>query len=484
MTLTLSFLGAAGTVTGSRFLLEGNGKRVLVDCGLFEGLKQLRQRNWEPFPIAPASVDAVLLTHAHIDHSGYLPALARDGYAGPIYCSHASMELSSILLREGGDLQEKDAEFANRHGYSGHKPALPLYTARDAEAVLQRIKPISFHTAHTIGNGLRVTLRRAGHNLGAATIDCDWNGTRVVFSGDLGRYRDTMIVDPEPVPEADYLLLESTYGDHRHDDIDPQELLGSIIDRTAARGGTVLIPASAVGRAQSLLYHLERLKASGRLANIPIFLDSPMGIDASELLCSHLGDHRLSAEACVRACDIATYVRSVEASKAVMNSPLPKVIISASGMATGGRVLHHLKHFAPDARNTILFAGFQAAGTRGAALVAGVDRVKIHGEMVPVRAEVRNISTLSAHADADEILRWLGGFRRPPRQTFIVHGEQRASAALKARIEAELGWSCHIPAHLERLALDEEGAQNDAERGAPTLQMRASRWLDKRSGAQ
>jgi metallo-beta-lactamase family protein len=453
--MKLSFLGAAGTVTGSRFLLESGGSRILVDCGLFQGLKDLRNRNWEPFPVPPESIDAVLLTHAHIDHSGYLPAFVRDGFRGKVFCSHATMELCHILWRDSGYLQEKDAQFANRHGFSKHKPALPLYTVRDAEAALPHLSPVPFNEAVRVPNGPAIRLRHAGHILGAATIECDWDGTRLVFSGDLGRYSDAMMLDPEPVPAADYLVVESTYGNRHHDVRDPQQALGDVITRTISRGGTVIIPAFAVGRAQSLLYHLERLKGAGALKNVPIFLDSPMAINASEMLCSHLDDHRLPADACTRACDVAQYVRGVEESKALMNNPVPKVIISASGMATGGRVLHHLKRYAPDRRNTILFAGFQAVGTRGAAMLAGAESVKIHGEFIPVRAEVANLSMLSAHADADEIMRWLGNFRAPPRTTFIVHGEPDASVALRQRIEGELGWACRAPHLLERVMLSE-----------------------------
>ena len=453
MSTSLSFFGAAGTVTGSRFLLERSGRRVLVDCGLFQGLKDLRLRNREPFPVPPSSIDSVLLTHAHIDHSGYLPALVRDGFHGRIYCSHATMELCDILLRDSGYLQEKDAEYANRRGFSKHRPALPLYTAKDAEAALPHLTPVPFDQDYEVPGGPTIRLRRAGHILGAASIDCRWGGTTIAFSGDLGRYGDAMMLDPSPVAAADYLVVESTYGNRLHERLEPQEALAEVINRATARGGTVVIPAFAVGRTQSLLHHLEQLSAAGRIPNVPVFLDSPMAINASDLLCGHLDDHRLTADSCTRACNIATYVREVAASKALTINPVPKVIISASGMATGGRVLHHLKHYAPDRRNTILFAGFQAAGTRGAAMLAGAESVKIHGAIVPVRAEVQNLSMLSAHADADEILRWLGGFGTPPRVTFISHGEPDASEALKSRVEGGIGWHCSIPTHRQRFEL-------------------------------
>lgn len=453
MTLAISFLGGAGTVTGSKYLLESGDDRILVDCGLFQGLKQLRLRNWAPFPVTPGSVGAIVLTHAHLDHSGYLPAIVRDGYAGQIHCSSATEELCGILLPDSGHLQEKDAEFANRYGFSKHKPALPLYTLKHAQRSLERFTSVAFDTDRELLAGARMRLRRAGHILGASIVELNWQGTSVVFSGDLGRYDDPMMVDPSPVRRADYLVVESTYGNRRHDRRDPGDALAEIITRTVGHGGTVVIPAFAVGRAQSILFHLERLKSSGRLGNVPIYLDSPMAIDASEMLCRHMDDHRLPADQCKRACSVARYIRDVEGSKALTADRMPKVIISASGMATGGRVLHHLKRYAPEPNSTILFAGFQAAGTRGAAMVAGAESIKIHGEYVPVRAHVENLSMLSAHADADEILRWLHGFEQPPRMTFVTHGEPTASDALRHRIEEELGWKCTVPEQMQKAEL-------------------------------
>jgi metallo-beta-lactamase family protein len=453
MTLTLSFLGGTGTVTGSKYLLDAESDRILVDCGLFQGLKQLRLRNWAPFPVTIDSIGAIVLTHAHLDHSGYLPAIVRDGYGGRIYCSSATEELCGILLPDSGHLQEKDAEFANRHGFSKHKPALPLYMLDDAKRSLERFTSVPFEIDQRMLADARIRLRRAGHILGAATVELNWKGVKTVFSGDLGRYSDPMMVDPVSVNQADYLVVESTYGDRRHDHRNPQDALAAVITRTVVRGGTVLIPAFAVGRAQSLLYHLERLKSDGRLGNVPIFLDSPMAVNASDMLCRHLDDHRLSPEQCRKACGIAQYVRSVEESKALTVNRMPKVIISASGMATGGRVLHHLKRYAPDPNNTILFSGYQAAGTRGAAMVGGIESIKIHGAYIPVRAQVENLPMLSAHADSDEILKWLGGFERAPRMTFITHGEPTASDALRKRIEEELKWPCTVPEHGQKVTL-------------------------------
>jgi metallo-beta-lactamase family protein len=453
VSLGLSFLGGAGTVTGSKYLVEAGRHRLLVDCGLFQGFKPLRLRNWSEFPIDPRTIGSIVLTHAHLDHTGYLPLLVKHGYSGPIFCTEATAELCGILLPDSGHLQEKDAEYANRHGFSKHEPALPLYTQRDAERALERLKPIIFDRTISLPAGATVRMRRAGHILGAASIELDWSGTRIVFSGDLGRYDDAVMADPEPVERADYLLVESTYGDRRHEAGNPQDALAEIIARTVGRGGTIVIPAFAVGRAQILMFHLHQLKASGRVANIPVFLDSPMAIDASRIWCGHPQDHRLGSQECRDACAVAHYVRDVEESKALTANPVPKIIISASGMATGGRVLHHLKHYAPDARNTILFTGYQAGGTRGADMMAGARSIKIHGEYVPVRAEVRNLAMLSAHADADEILRWLGGFKSAPRTAFIIHGEPAASDALRHRVEEQLGWACVTPEHGQRVEL-------------------------------
>ena len=443
--ISLTSLGGAGTVTGSKHLIESDGRRLLVDCGLFQGPREHRELNWQEMSVEPASIEAVVLTHAHLDHSGYLPRLVRQGFSGPIYATSATIDVARLILLDSAFLQEKDAEFANRHGFSRHRPALPLYTSGDAEHALELFRPVPFHESFDLGAGASLLFRRAGHILGAATAEIRLAGETIAFSGDLGRYGDETMVDPEPIERADYLVVESTYGDRLHPKVDAQAVLKEIIDRTVRRGGTIVIPAFAVGRTQSLLYHLWMLKMRGELGLVPIYVDSPMATNATEFLCAHMDDHRMQPSVCRDACAIATYVRETDGSKALSASPMPKVIISASGMASGGRVLHHIKAFGPDPKNTILFAGFQAPGTRGRSLVDGAREVKIHGSWIDVRAEVADLTSLSAHADSDQLLRWLRGFAVAPRRTFVVHGERNASAALRDRVERELGWQCSVP---------------------------------------
>lgn len=450
---SLTFLGAAGAVTGSRHLLRLGGRSILVDCGLFQGLKDLRLKNWAAFPVDPATIDDVVLTHAHIDHSGYLPRLVREGFRGRVFCTEATADLCELMLLDSAKIQESDAEFANRHGFSKHRPALPLYGKRDALKALEHFQALDFDVPTDLGHGANLSFRRAGHILGAASVRLRWGGKSIVFSGDLGRYNDPLMHDPANITQADYLVVESTYGDRLHAPVAPADALLEVVRRTTARGGTVIIPAFAVGRAQELLYLFWRLKQAGHLPLTPVYLDSPMAVNASDIFRRHPLDHRLSPDECQAAMGSATYVRDVEESKALTFNTVPKVIISASGMATGGRVLHHLKAYGPDRRNTILFAGYQAAGTRGEALINGANEVKIHGQWIPIRAEIDNLPALSAHADADEIMRWLGAFERPPSQTFIVHGEPAASDGLAQRIRNELGWTCDIPAEGDRRVL-------------------------------
>ena len=443
--LSLTSLGGAGTVTGSKHLLTSGDTRILIDCGLFQGLKNLRELNWQRLDVSPRDIDAVVLTHAHLDHCGYLPRLILDGFRGKIYCTQATRDVAELILLDSAWLQEKDADFANRKGFSRHKPALPLYTVPDAERALKHFQPVALHSEVELPGGARLMLRRAGHILGATTAQIDIDGQRIVFSGDLGRYGDTVMHDPEAVPSADYIVIESTYGNRRHDRSDAVKALGEVISRTVQRGGTVVVPAFAVGRAQSLIHDLWLLRQQGGLNNVPVYLDSPMASSATELLYRHKSEHKLAEHEFEQACAAVTYVREVEESKALSANRYPKVILSASGMATGGRVLHHIAAFAPDHRNTLLFSGFQAAGTRGRKLIEGAREVKMFGQWIPVNAEVAELPMLSAHADSDELVQWLSGFAQAPKRLFIVHGEPEASEGLRERVQRELGWQATVP---------------------------------------
>ena len=446
--MRLTFLGAAETVTGSKFLLEDERWKLLVDYGLFQGDADLRERNWRTPAFHPRALNAVLLTHAHIDHSGGIPRLVRDGFQGAIYCSEATADLCGILLPDSGRIQEDDAELANRYGYSRHAPALPLYTEADARACLPQFHPVGYGTPRALSDEISFTLSRAGHILGSSFVQLRiGDGTTIVFTGDIGRPNSPIMKPPAQLQDADHLVLECTYGDRKHGPEYPREQIGAVIRRTAARGGTTVIPAFAVGRTQDLLYHLHSLKQTGDIPEIPIFLDSPMAIDATELLLRHINEHQLAPQACVNICGIARYARRADESKAINASPMPKVIVSASGMATGGRVLHHLKHYVGDTRNTVLLAGYQAPGTRSDRLVRGETSLKIHGRDWPVRAEIMQLDNMSAHADYSEILDWLKNFRAPPRKVFLVHGEPAAARAMQQHIIESLGWTCIIPRH-------------------------------------
>jgi len=450
----ITFLGAAGTVTGSKYLVEAGGHRLLVDCGLFQGLKHLRLRNREPLGVDPASIGAVVLTHAHLDHSGYLPVLVRDGFTGPVFCTPATAELAAVLLRDSAHLQEEEAGYANRGGYSRHSPALPLYTAQDAERAILHLRMVLGREEAEAPGGFRFRFTPAGHIPGAASVWLRAGGNTLAFSGDIGRPGDPLLAAPEPGGAADYLVVESTYGDRLHEHADPADELAEVVERTAARGGAVLIPSFAVGRAQALLLHLYRLRRAGRLPNIPVYLDSPMAAEATRIFARHPEAHRLSPAEARAIASFPEVVSSVQHSRRVDRMPVPRIIISASGMATGGRVLHHLKVLAPEPRNTILFSGYQAVGTRGAQMAAGARSVKIHGGYVPVRAEVKVLDSLSAHADREEILGWMAGIPSRPRHTFITHGEPAAADHLRLKIEERLGWPCSVPQHGDRVQLD------------------------------
>jgi metallo-beta-lactamase family protein len=451
--MRLSFFGATQTVTGSRYLLTAETGRLLVDCGLFQGYKHLRSKNWARLPFDPATLHAVLLTHAHLDHSGYLPRLVQQGFRGTIYATRATIDLCRILLPDSGHLQEEQAEFANRHGFSKHSPALPLYTERDAEECLERFTAIRSAEAFEPLSGLRVQYSRAGHLPGAASIRIECGGKSVLFSGDLGRPADPLMRAPDPPPPADYVVIESTYGDRRHPVLDPQAELGDVIRRTCERRGIVVIPTFAVGRAQLLLLLIARLKAAKTIPDVPVYLDSPMAIDATELLAQHAAEHRLSAAEVAAVGRTATLVHTAAESKALDSIREPAIILAASGMATGGRVVHHLKVFVTDARNTILFSGFQAGGTRGASLVAGSQQLRMHGETFPVRAEICQLQAASAHADGDEVIAWLRRSPTAPRHVFVTHGEASASDTLRQRLQSELGWAASVPEYRDDVQL-------------------------------
>ncbi len=451
--MELQFLGAAGTVTGSRYLLQHEKQRVLVDCGMFQGVKRLRERNRAEFPVPPDSLDAVVLTHAHLDHSGWLPALVRAGYQGPVYCSKGTQALAEILLPDAAHLQEEDANYANRKGFSKHHPAEPLYTSADAEAALALLRPLDWQASQAITHDIRLSLRHAGHIIGAASVHLDTPQGRLSFSGDVGRPQDPVLRAPEALPACDWLVTESTYGDRLHPDVDVMDVLADTISQCAHRGGITVLPAFAVGRAQMILHLLISLRQQGRIPDMPVFLDSPMASKATKVLLRFPEEHHLDTAAC-RALETQTlYVDSVEASIALGQRRGPHIIVSASGMATGGRVLHHLKHLLPEARNQVIFIGYQSAGTRGDALVHGSRFVKIHGDYIPVRAPVLNIDALSAHADQEELLAWLATAPAAPRQTFITHGEPAAADTLRLLIKDRLHWPAMVPEAMEKFTL-------------------------------
>ncbi len=447
--MEIQFLGASQTVTGSKYLLKLGEITVLVDCGLYQGLKEYRLRNWSTLPLHPKEIDCVLLTHAHIDHTGYLPLLIKNGFQGPVYCTKGTRDLCGVLLPDSGYLQEEEAATANRYGYSKHHPALPLYTKLDAEVALQSLKAVEYHEKVVINNQLSIQFLPAGHIIGASLVEINYKGSTILFTGDLGRPHDLIMKPPIIVKSANYLIVESTYGDRLHEKEPSTTQFAEIINKTVARGGSVIVPSFAVGRAQSLLYHISLLKKEGKIPNIPVFLDSPMAIKATDIFCAHMEDHRLTKSEIVEFCNVATYVNTVEDSKRIDNFAYPVIIISASGMATGGRVLHHLKLFAKDRRNTILFAGYQAPGTRGAKMVQGEKIVKIHGEMISIEAEVAQLDNVSAHADYNEILAWLSHFEYSPKKVFITHGEISAANALKEKIEEKFHWKCIVPEYMQ-----------------------------------
>jgi len=458
--LSIEFLGATGTVTGSKFMVDSGHSRIMVDCGLFQGLKDLRRRNWLPLPVDPPTISHVILSHAHIDHSGYLPRLVKNGFRGRILGTPATVELCKIMLPDSAHLQEEEAFYANKKGFSRHSPALPLYTTREAEQAISMLEPLDYDRPLQISDTLRLQLRDAGHILGSSLVELRHREGRetvtLVFSGDLGRYGSPILRNPAAIRKADYLVLESTYGDRLHAAIPAEQELAQAIGDTLGRGGVVLIPSFAVGRTQEVIYILDRIWRNKTVPKVPVFIDSPMAANTTELFMEFPEYYDREARRLIRQGEFPLHgnsvnlVRTREQSKELNRRRGPMIIISASGMATGGRVLHHLKERLPDPRNCIVLAGYQAQGTRGRSLFEGADRLKIHGIQVPVRAQVKMVQSFSAHADYEEILRWLRGFRTPPAKVFLVHGEPLAALALSERIRSQLGWRVGIPAYQDQ----------------------------------
>jgi metallo-beta-lactamase family protein len=462
--ISLTFLGAAGTVTGSRYLVEAHGARLLIDAGLFQGRKELRLRNWAEFPVAPDSLSAVILTHAHIDHTGFLPRLVREGFRGPAYVTPPTRRLLHAVLPDAAKLQEEEARFANKVGSTKHAPALPLFTVQDAHGALGTLQALPFGQRATVQQGIDFNYHRQGHILGAAAVELrikvsGGEHTTLYFSGDVGRYDVPILKAPEPYPGSTYLVVESTYGDSLHDPGDPRDQLAAVITEAVRSKGVILIPAFAIDRTQEVLYFLRELIEDGMLDPLPIFLDSPMAREATDAYRSCALEHDAEMRELVREgieplvpANLVT-VGTVEESKRLNKLDGPALIVSASGMATGGRILHHLRHRLPDPSTTVVFVGYQADGTRGRRILDGETEVKIFGEMVPVRAQVRKIQSLSAHADADELTIWASQAESAPRTAFVTHGEPEASRALAERLETRLGWRCVIPTLEETVTL-------------------------------
>jgi metallo-beta-lactamase family protein len=455
----LTFLGAARTVTGSKYLLNADGSRVLFDCGLFQGLKDLRQRNWEPFPVPPDSIDAIVLTHAHLDHVGYLPRLVAEGFRGTVFCTEGTADLCRLVLPDSARIQEEDARQANARGYTRHAPALPLYTEPDAFRALAQLHPVSYGSHMEVANGVSVSFTPAGHLLGSAFVTCSLaGGKRILFGGDLGRYGRPVLPDPGAGVAADVALVESTYGDRDHEADDDGNALAAVIRETAERKGKVIIPAFAIGRVEELLYWVRRLERERRIPVLPVFVDSPMATEALKFYTARVAE--LDPDMRPSQKDVSTFatarfqtVASPQQSKELTASRRSAIVISASGMATGGRVLHHMEAALPDPRNTVLFVGYQAVGTRGRLLVDGAPEVKIHGRIIAVSARIAKIDSMSAHADRVEILRWLRTLPSPPGRLCLVHGEPGPMDALKSLVEQRLGWKVHTPNHRERIAV-------------------------------
>lgn len=461
MARTLTCYGAAETVTGSRHLLEVNGKKILVDCGMFQGRQEIRARNWMSFPVPPSEIDAVILTHAHLDHLGYLPRLMRDGFTGPIYATGATVALAKISLPDSGRLQEEEARHANKHGYTRHAPALPLYTEKDAYAVLKQMEKVPYRSFFPLPGGMQWRYLPAGHIMGSAFAEIYFEeGDRILMSGDLGRYNTPIIKDPEPCDFAEYLMIESTYGDRLHDRENTRGTLARVLQEAYHEGSCVIVPSFAIGRTQELLYLIHELQDAGECPRIPIYIDSPMAVSTTEVYRAALDEHDADFRDEIAEGHLpldpagVRFVRDRNQSKALNSTPGPMVIIAGSGMANGGRVIHHLYQRLKDPTTRVVFTGYQAEGTMGRRLIEGEPTVRIFGQDIEVNAQVEKLNGLSAHADQSEILQWLGNFRTPPKMTYIVHGEPRAQAALQAKISEVLGWETTIAVDSRTYQLD------------------------------
>jgi metallo-beta-lactamase family protein len=450
---SIEFLGGAGTVTGSKFLLHLNARKILVDCGLFQGLKELRLQNWSPFPVPPKEIDAVLLTHAHLDHCGYLPILVREGFRGPIYATAPTRELSKVILIDSAKIQEEDAERANREGYSKHKPARPLYTSEEAKFSLGQFRTIAPDQWLPLFESIQVRFSNAGHILGSSIIEIKTPSFTIAFTGDLGRQDPLILHPPKTLEPVDYLVVESTYGDRLHSPLSPLKELSEIVRETVDRKGHLIIPAFAVGRTQDVLYLLSVLRRQSQIPSIPIFLDSPMGIEATEIFSDYPEWHRLPPSELKELVRDVTAVKHPQQSEELQHRRESSIVIAGSGMLTGGRVLSHLLNRLSSERNTVLLVGFQAPSTRGSLLRSGIPELKIFGQYVPVRAQIRELSTLSAHGDQRDLLNWIEQIGAPPKKTFIVHGEPQAANALRVRMKDLLSWDAVVPHQNARFEL-------------------------------
>jgi metallo-beta-lactamase family protein len=461
----LTFLGAAGTVTGSKYLIEAANKRLLIDCGIFQGTPELTERNYKPLSLDPKSIDYAVLTHAHLDHTGWLPCLVRDGYRGTIFANPATIELTTLLLNDSAHLQQEDARHSQNHPHDRHSEAEPLYTSEDVPPVLKALKPMPRSGGFDISPEFHIDSYDAGHILGSSslvlTINENGKKTIVIFSGDIGRYDQPILNDPATPPvNADVLLCESTYGDRDHEAGNPAEELAAIVNRVAKRGGSIVIPAFAIGRTQTFMYYLRQLEDQQRIPRLPVYVDSPMALSATDLYVKHTEDHDLDftregKDGKGDPLDVHQFhlTRSTEESKQINNVKTPCIIVSASGMVTGGRVMHHLAQRLPDARNAVILAGFQAQGTRGRALQEGAKTLRLFGQEVPVNAEIVALGQFSAHAGKSELLRWLTALPTPPKQTYLTHGEPSAAQSLQSAITEKFHWSASVARYLDTVAI-------------------------------